>query len=744
MIGNSRYSTLGIGIAIHLEDYFTNPANRIAGSLSQLSDKSQRHIRQIAQDVNTVGQTLAYMGGAALYGVSQLVRQGAEFEHTMNKVRVYGDLSVQQMKKLRDEANSMAGSTIYSVNQTAKMYETLVKAGLRENQIASATKPILDFAAASDTSAESAAELLIQLSKSYGMAVEDFPRMASMLSYAANVGVISFEDFGQAFEYSQATLASLGVSMEESIALFTALADVGIRGSKAGVWIENMFRFLARGLSSGAMDKQIAALEFFGISANQVLDSQGRMKGVVDILGVLAEATKNYNLETVEAQTQFRAIFGERGSRAAMQLVNLLRQSSVKTGQSVESLVNNLNKVDPGYVTNIADEMQNTLVGSSKKFQAAFSAFAAAVTQALEPVIIPFLKVMTILLTGFTKFVSSPIGKVITAAAVSTITLVTAIGLLNMALAQFIRLRMAMDTTSMIGLIGAGPASAGGRGGMGKAGRFIGSLLGSMPYGGPAFATAASMFSQTGTTKGGTPRFRYTGVAGDFTYKNARGIDVTPKPGQFVPATAVPVGAMGPGAGKAGGGIMGRVLKFLGPFGKWLGKIGPVLGRFGGFLMGAITIFAPFLAKIALVVAALYGLYELVNWIVGGFRKKRNERGLTDEEQNQINRRVDREMRESALKGTWSGSSTIPDWWTQEQREEYQRQKLQRGGSTYGISMFAPNDVISEKVLLEGLQQMNFGPDKLNATINIDGVNMGQSSANFNSDGFTNLNFDAN
>ena len=106
MIGLGGASTMGIGLAVTLQNYFTGPAAAVNQSMLQLSGNSAKVAAQNTAIAQQVAGAYVATGVAITYGMSRAVGAFAEYEHAINKVQVISGMTNREMEGLRKKSES--------------------------------------------------------------------------------------------------------------------------------------------------------------------------------------------------------------------------------------------------------------------------------------------------------------------------------------------------------------------------------------------------------------------------------------------------------------------------------------------------------------------------------------------------------------------------------------------------------------------------------------------------------------
>lgn len=365
--------------------------------------------------------------------------------------------------------------------------------------------------------------------------------------------------------------------------MIMTLGNAGMKGSMAGVGLENMYRYLSMGLGLGEFRNKARGelLTKLGIDPQSLLDSAGNMKHIVEVLEVLGNAIKKYG--NVDQQNILYQIFGVRGKRPPSVFL-----------QDISLLKKNLEFINSskGAAGAMYEVMMSGPWGSIVKLKAAWTEMVNDFSKTIAPMVTPLIQGITILLKGLKDFMGTGFGK----AVVSTLTVFLGIKTVVWGLkAAFVGLSLALNTVRVnLEAIRASTAIAMGSG--------LG--MGFMRPNNPLMTSVYAMGGRTWFSKGATPNnlpFKLTstgrpyiiGPSGGAVFlSTAQAAAMSQKAGLFSTTTAT---AANLGLNKAGQMVpkMGPLMA-LGMGGR--GLLGALGGPWGLAIMG-ISIGLPLLVS---------------------------------------------------------------------------------------------------------------------------------------------------
>lgn len=315
---------------------FSATANQVPQSLSRIARAATtvtarmrsmtagvgRGARMMSTGFRDIGMGLAPLS----LGLGVAVNQAANFEKQMSGVGAVSRANQKDMSALKKEARRMGIVSVFSASQAGEGMEFMARAGAKPTEIIAGLSGVMNAAAADSISLGQSADIVSRVVKGMGLEWSQAGNVADNLALAsasANTNIIAL---GESFVYGVATSKSMGISLEETTAIFAKLADAGLRGSLGGTAYANMMTRLAKPSS-----KAQKILKEFNVKLE---DSQGRLRKVASIASDF-----NKKLSQIKSTTQRQAIaqevFGRRGVRAFNALATAGEESTLSLEESL-------------------------------------------------------------------------------------------------------------------------------------------------------------------------------------------------------------------------------------------------------------------------------------------------------------------------------------------------------------------------------------------------------------------------
>jgi TP901 family phage tail tape measure protein len=262
------------------------------------------------------GVGLFAVGAAAAVGgiAAELYKVGSGYEQSLNQIQAFTKSSDAQMKALEQSLYGMSPALAkygLTVGDAADALSKLTKAGFSLSQGQALLIPTMALSKATTVDAAEAANVMTEAMHSFGLQTKDAQMVSDSFTNATHTSTASLEDLHNALAYSAVVSHHAGLTFNETTGFLAEMANIGIRGSKAGTALKDVLTNLEVPTTKGG-----AALKALGIDA---YDSNGKMKDFTVIVGQLHD--KMANLSDQQKNTYIKDIFGKIPLESAKQLV---------------------------------------------------------------------------------------------------------------------------------------------------------------------------------------------------------------------------------------------------------------------------------------------------------------------------------------------------------------------------------------------------------------------------------------
>lgn len=257
-----------------------------------------------------------YLAGAAVRGAYDLakasVTESMNFNQIVSELKAYTHATDAQTAALRDVAIEIGINSVFTSAEAARAMTYLGKAGWTTGQIQSGIVGVMNLAAASGEDLASVASIVADSLGAFGMKAGEAQRFADVLAKTATRSNTDVGLIGETFKTSAPVAGALGYRIEDVAQMVGILANVGIKGTRAGTTSRNILNAIAKGFTISG-----AKLGDYVFSAT---DEYGNQKSLRDTIDELRRAfSKLSNIEQVQ---NAQAIASMRGYAGLLALVN--------------------------------------------------------------------------------------------------------------------------------------------------------------------------------------------------------------------------------------------------------------------------------------------------------------------------------------------------------------------------------------------------------------------------------------
>ena len=437
--GSLRGNSLEIGIALVLQDRFSNQAKDASAAIRRLHNEAKEAVTANLQTADSILGNVYNGFLNVATGITNTVLQGAEFIDTMTTVSAITGSTREQLQMLSETAQSLGLETMFSSLDIASGMKYLAMAGNTVEQVNDMIKGAAYVANATGMELGGkggAADLITNVMKTFKIVGDGASELVGdQLTKATLSANISMTDLAESIKYSAADMVMLKKELPEVAAMIGTLGNAGIQGSMAGTSLGNMARYLIKAFNPKT--DAYSFLQRMGLSQQDFVDAQGDLIDFGDIMEKISKGVEN--LPSIDRGKAIGAIFGVRGQRAANAIMNDL--------EGYRNLLDQIQNNSAGFAKSIVDKRMNTLAGSIDKVSSAWENLKMAFTEQIGPALMPILNTISQIIEAVREFVTTPVG----AFASQVFVLSTFIGLVGTKVLQLITKWRLLRSDTQIG-----------------------------------------------------------------------------------------------------------------------------------------------------------------------------------------------------------------------------------------------------------------------------------------------------
>lgn len=394
MIGmNSGQAMVSVGVAMVLQDQFTNQANNIGKAYRNMmeeiyqSSQAPRGLTELVWSRGASGAALSAMGG--------LIDSYTYFADVQNDLfwatkMTNGGLEEQNalMERVR-EVNLVTPLTNKDLSSAARF---MAMAGNTNEAIQRMLEPVAQLSGVFGMQAGGkggVADLFTNISMMFGRNLEDQQEayaVANELYAVTTSSNTNLQDLAQAITYSGSEMRRAGYGLRETAASIGAMGNYGIQGSSAGTALANMMRYIQLS-ASGQKKKGSDMLAAVGIDAKSLMDSEGHLISLNEIYHKMYEATKD--LDTFSKNSFFYDVFGVRGTREIAAMVQMIEDAAGGASKYEQIMQNMADATDTNALGKAYSQWQKEAAGQLAMFRAELDNLRTTVGEQIAPLFTP-------------------------------------------------------------------------------------------------------------------------------------------------------------------------------------------------------------------------------------------------------------------------------------------------------------------------------------------------------------------
>lgn len=349
--------------------------------LSKKLETAQNNFKKAGDKLESTGKGLTTKVSVPIAGIGVLASKiGMDFEASMSNISALSGTTGEELKKLEKSARDAGATTSKSAKDAADALGYMALAGYDNKQMQEALMPVLRLSEAGNLDLARTSDLVTDSLSALGKSTKDLPVYLDQVAKTAASSNTNIDALMEGLIVCGGTVKNLNVPLDEANTLLGTLANRGIKGSEAG----NSFNSILINLTSGA-GQAGEAMEKLGLSA---FDSNGKFKGVTNVLLELKEKTKNM---TEEQRNMYLAMIGGKTQ------INTLNALLAGVGEEYGELRGKI-KDSNGELEKMAKTMQDNNKGSITALKSALEELGIKIYDNLKPSIaslVDFLQKLT-------------------------------------------------------------------------------------------------------------------------------------------------------------------------------------------------------------------------------------------------------------------------------------------------------------------------------------------------------------
>lgn len=355
-----------------------------------------RGVDEFSKVMNTTGKRIQRMGSgmrragramtmgltlpAVVLGTSMLKTAG-DFQLSMNRVQGITSATQAEFAGLTKEARRLGATTQFTASDAADAMGNLALAGFKTDEIMKSISGTMTLAAAGQMDLAEASNISASILRGFSLDAAEAGRVNDVLVNTFTNTNTTLGELGEGMRFVATIASSMQIPLEEVSAAMGLLGNVGLKGAMAGTALRGALAKI-----TNPAREAVEVLNRLGIRKEDVLDSKGNVRGLIEVVEAL---------ETAGASAgDLLQIFGQ---RAGPGMAGLVKQGSDALRKMTEQVKTQ------GTAQKVADIQMKGFIGSLRRMRSAFAELGIAIG---ETGLLDFLTEMVTKMAGLFKRIS--------------------------------------------------------------------------------------------------------------------------------------------------------------------------------------------------------------------------------------------------------------------------------------------------------------------------------------------------
>lgn len=237
---------------------------RAGFDMKAFSTSSQNLTRSLAstgKKMKSVGKSMSMSLTAPIVALGGLaVKTFADFEQSMAKVKAISGATGKDFEALTQTAKDLGISTRFAASEVSELMLNYSKLGFSSDEIQKITGATLDLALATGEDLATSAMVAGSTLRAFGLEATDMVHLTDVMANSFSSSALDLDSFTESMKYVAPIAKAAGVSLEETSAMLSVLANNGIKGSQAGTALKKIISEIgASGKPTNVALKELAA-----------------------------------------------------------------------------------------------------------------------------------------------------------------------------------------------------------------------------------------------------------------------------------------------------------------------------------------------------------------------------------------------------------------------------------------------------------------------------------------------------
>ena len=211
-------------------------------------NKSQSRMKKFSNQVSKLGGVIA--GAFAVQSIisfgTQVIRTNVAFEKSMSSVKAITKATDEEFQQLTKSARSLAEVTTKTAQEVSALQKEFALIGFTTQEILNATAATIMLSEATGEDLAQAAQTAGATIRGFGKDADATQEVVDLMAMSFTSSALNLERWGESMKFVAPVARAANVSIEETAAMMSILADAGIHGSMAGTSLRMMMLRLTK------------------------------------------------------------------------------------------------------------------------------------------------------------------------------------------------------------------------------------------------------------------------------------------------------------------------------------------------------------------------------------------------------------------------------------------------------------------------------------------------------------------
>ncbi|MDE6088169.1 MAG: phage tail tape measure protein, partial [Oscillospiraceae bacterium] len=255
-------------------------------SFSKACSNIGETLQDFGDGLTGLGKKLAAIetaiGGLALSGVSECVKEFATFEDEITRVGALAKATPEELEKISEKAKEMGATTRYTSKQAAEAMEYMAMAGWKYEKITAGIEPVMHLATAAGEDLAEVSDIVTDGLTEFGMGAGEAERFTDVLAAAATSANTNVHMMGESLKYAGTIAGAMGYNIEDISVALGLMGNSAVKSGQAGTYLRGIISELL-----GPSEAAAALMEEYQISLQ---DNEGNAKSFAEVMLNLRQA----------------------------------------------------------------------------------------------------------------------------------------------------------------------------------------------------------------------------------------------------------------------------------------------------------------------------------------------------------------------------------------------------------------------------------------------------------------------